>query len=62
MRTINDWAEFYFNKGINVLPDNEHFDWIDLRHKKLSTRCSCPCALKIADIVGRNFRSILRFH
>lgn len=34
MKTIQDWAEYYFNKGINVIPDNEHFDWADWRHKK----------------------------
>jgi hypothetical protein len=33
MKTIQDWAEFYFNKGINVVPDSEHFDWVDWRHK-----------------------------
>ncbi len=22
MRTIKGWAEFYFNKGINVIPDS----------------------------------------
>ena len=32
--SIQDWAEYYFNKGINVIPDNEHFDWVDWRHKK----------------------------
>ena len=31
---IQDWAEYYFNKGINVIPDNEHFDWVNWRHKK----------------------------
>ena len=31
---IQDWAEYYFNRGINVIPDNEHFDWVDWRHKK----------------------------
>lgn len=31
---IQEWAEYYFNKGINVIPDNEHFDWTDWRHKK----------------------------
>ena len=31
---IQEWAEYYFNKGINVIPDNEHFDWVDWRHKK----------------------------
>ena len=30
---IEDWAEFYFNKGINVIPDSEHFDWAEWRHK-----------------------------
>jgi hypothetical protein len=34
MRTIKGWAEFYFNKGINVIPDSEYFDWADWRHKK----------------------------
>ena len=34
--SIQDWAEYYFNKGINVIPDNEHFDWVDWRHKKQS--------------------------
>ena len=33
---IKDWAEFYFNKGVNVIPDNEHSDWVDWRHKKQS--------------------------
>ena len=32
--SLQDWAEFYFNKGIDVIPDNEHFDWADWRHKK----------------------------
>lgn len=32
--TIQDWAEFYFNKGINVIPDCEPFDWTDWRLKK----------------------------
>lgn len=31
---IQEWAEYYFNKGINVIPDNEHFDWVEWRHKK----------------------------
>ena len=31
---IQEWAEYYFNKGINVISDNEHFDWVDWRHKK----------------------------
>lgn len=31
---IQEWAEYYFNKGINIIPDNEHFDWADWRHKK----------------------------
>lgn len=34
MNIIQDWAEYYFNNGINVIPDNEHFDWADWRHKK----------------------------
>ena len=34
MNNIQEWAEFYFNKGINVIPDNEHFEWSDWRHKK----------------------------
>jgi hypothetical protein len=34
MRKIEDWAEYYFNKGINVIPDSEHFDWADWSHKK----------------------------
>ena len=34
MNNLQEWAEFYFNKGINVIPDNEHFKWSDWRHKK----------------------------
>jgi hypothetical protein len=34
MNNIQEWAEFYFNKGINVIPENEHFEWSDWRQKK----------------------------
>lgn len=34
MTSLQDWAEYYFNKGINVIPDSEHFDWADWGHKK----------------------------
>lgn len=30
---IQEWAEFYFSNKINVIPDSEHFDRVDWRHK-----------------------------
>ena len=33
MKHLKDRAVYYFNKGINVIPDSENFDWFDWRHK-----------------------------
>ena len=34
MKTIKEWAEFYFQKGINICPDNVCFVWSEWRLKK----------------------------
>lgn len=34
MKTLKEWAEFYYQKGINICPDNVSFDWTDWRLNK----------------------------